>query len=49
MKKYNLDYHDPIRLSGFALNHRGRTKEKYKIDKENDYANAIKPLESKRG
>lgn len=47
MKKYNLDYHDPIRLSGFALNHRGRTKEQYKIDKENDYANAIKPLESK--
>lgn len=46
MKSYALDYHDPIKLSGFALNHRGRTKQEYKKDKEQDYLNMIKPLES---
>lgn len=46
MKSYAISYHDPINLSGFALNHRGRTKEEYKKDKEADYNNTIAPLES---
>lgn len=47
LESYALDYCDPINLSGFALNNKGRTKEEYKKDKEKDYANMIKPLESK--
>ena len=47
MKSYANSYHDPINLSGFALNHRGRTKEEYKQDKIHDYNKMIKPLESK--
>lgn len=47
MTTYALSYHDPINLSGYALNHRGRTKEEYKRDKEQDYNNMVKPLESK--
>lgn len=47
MIKYSLSYHDPKNLSGFALNHRGRTKEQYAIDKQIDYDNMIKPLKSK--
>ena len=34
-------------LSGYALNHRNRTMEQYKIDTEKDYENMIKPLKSK--
>lgn len=47
MITYCLFYCDPINLSGYGLNHRGRTKEEYKLDKEKDYNNMIKPLESK--
>lgn len=47
MTKYAASYHDPINLSGYALNHRGRSKEEYKKDKEQDYNNMIKPLKSK--
>ena len=47
MITYRLSYHDPIKLSGYALNHRGRSEEQYKKDKEQDYLNSIKPLESK--
>lgn len=47
MKTYALSYHDPINLSGYALNHRGRTKEQYAEDKKEDFNKMIKPLESK--
>lgn len=47
MKSYGLSYHDPINLSGYALNHRGRTEEQYKKDKQQDFLKMIKPLESK--
>ena len=47
MMKYSSSYHDPIKLSGYALNHRGRTKEEYKKDKEADCEKMIKPLISK--
>jgi len=47
MISYSLSYNDPENLSGFALNHRGRTKEEYKRDKQKDHENMIKPLVSK--
>lgn len=47
LNSYALSYHDPIKLSGYALNHRGRSKEEFKADTEKDYNNMIKPLESK--
>lgn len=47
MESYALSYHDPIKLSGFALNGNGRTKEEYKKDKEQDYLKMILPLKSK--
>jgi hypothetical protein len=47
MKTYGMSYHDPKNLSGYALNHRGRSKEEYKKDKEEDYKKMIAPLKSK--
>jgi hypothetical protein len=47
MTTYAMSYHDPKNLSGFALNHRGRTKEEYAADKQKDYENMIAPLNSK--
>lgn len=44
MISYATSYHDPINLSGFALNHRGRSKEEYREDKINDYNKMIAPL-----
>jgi hypothetical protein len=46
MKSYSLSYNDPKYLSGYALNHRGRTKEEYQKDKIKDHENMIKPLYS---
>jgi len=47
LKTYAESYHDPKKLSCFALNHRGRTIEQYKKDKEADYLKMIEPLKSK--
>lgn len=47
MTSYAMSYHDPKNLSGFTLNHRGRTKEEYVKDKQKDYENMITPLNSK--
>lgn len=46
MKEYALWYHDPKELKGYALNHQGRTKEQYAIDKQKDYEKMIAPLVS---
>ena len=46
MLSYANSYHDPKKLSGYALNHRGRTKEEYKKDKEADFLKMIEPLKS---
>ena len=49
MIKYHNQYYDPKNLSGYGLNHRGRTKEQYAIDQKNAYKKAIKSLTSKEG
>lgn len=47
MKSYADSYHDPKKLSGYALNHRGRSKQEYAKDKLDDYNKMIAPLKSK--
>jgi hypothetical protein len=47
MVSYANSYHDPKGLSRYALNNRGRTLEEYAKDKQADYINMIRPLESK--
>lgn len=46
MTSYHNGYFDPENLSGYALNHRGRTKEEYAKDQKEAYENSLKPLNS---
>ena len=47
MTSYAMSYHDPKNLSGFSLNHRGRSREHYQADKWEDYNKMVAPIESK--